>query len=221
MCYLLVQSAVRSHLCATYAQAAGLHPSSADHIVRSAVRVSSTACPQSAFVTGWFSKLHAPSRHLNRQYTRSRPSRRAVTRNSAAVNIESLMDAVKAGDEQKVKAFLASSGASVAELVNQHSSARGGWTCLHLAAYYRHPQLVRLLLDAGAQVDARNDSGNTSLQFAAMTDDIGVAQMLLDAGADIHAQSSDRGTAVDYANEWGTQDMLDFLLVRSCQVPQE
>lgn len=42
-----------------------------------------------------------------------------------------------------------------------------GWTPLHLATYFGHAQMVQLLLDNGADVDALNDAGDTALHKAA------------------------------------------------------
>jgi ankyrin repeat protein len=54
-------------------------------------------------------------------------------------------------------------------------------------------------LDNGADIDGRNASGNTALQFACIKGDIRLASLLIDRGADVFAQSSDKGTAIDYA----------------------
>ncbi|CAI5493982.1 unnamed protein product [Closterium sp. Naga37s-1] len=52
-------------------------------------------------------------------------------------------------------------------------------------------------------------------QFACIKGNLDVALILLDAGADLYATSDDKGNALEYAQEWGTEDMVDFLLVRA------
>ena len=70
-----------------------------------------------------------------------------------------------------------------------------GFSPLHSAAYERNPDLVELLLRAGANVNARNEHGQTPLLVCTMTDQsdkrdayITVVDMLIEAGADCNAQ---------------------------------
>ncbi|CAI5462190.1 unnamed protein product [Closterium sp. Yama58-4] len=124
---------------------------------------------------------------------------------------EAIKDAAKAGDAAAVKQLLAGGGVDI----NLPSPERSGWTALHLAAFYEHPEVVQVLLAAGADTEARNNTGNTPLQFACLKGNLDVARMLLDAGADLYATSDDKGNALEYAQEWGTEEMVDFLLVRA------
>ena len=43
--------------------------------------------------------------------------------------------------------------------------------------------MARLLLDSGAEVDARDGNGNTPLGFAAWAKSLGVVRLLTDRGA--------------------------------------
>ncbi|CAI5457846.1 unnamed protein product [Closterium sp. Yama58-4] len=124
---------------------------------------------------------------------------------------EAIKDAAKEGDVAAVKQLLAGGGVDI----NLPSPERSGWTALHLAAFYEHPEVVQVLLAAGADTEARNNTGNTPLQFACLKGNLDVARMLLDAGADLYATSDDKGNALEYAQEWGTEEMVDFLLVRA------
>jgi Ankyrin repeats (3 copies) len=58
-----------------------------------------------------------------------------------------------------------------------------GWTALHAAAVFNHPEIVGLLLQAGAAVDPRSDDGFTPLLNAARPE-APVVTALLNAGAD-------------------------------------
>lgn len=76
-----------------------------------------------------------------------------------------------------------------------------GYTPLHLMAYMRsrlrsHPRAVRLLLNAGAQVDAQNSFGDTPLSLVSACADFDEniyrsMSLLLDAGADPHLKAND------------------------------
>jgi ankyrin repeat protein/uncharacterized glyoxalase superfamily protein PhnB len=87
--------------------------------------------------------------------------------------------ACQAGDAAALRAMLASDAAL--------ARARGddGRTGLHAAV--AHVDAVRVLLDAGAEIDARDDADNaTPLHLAAGGNHLATARALLDAGADVH-----------------------------------
>ena len=60
----------------------------------------------------------------------------------------------------------------------------GGDTMLILAAYHRHEDTVRLLLERGADHARVNDKGQTALGAAVFRQDEAVVRALLAAGAD-------------------------------------
>jgi ankyrin repeat protein len=47
-----------------------------------------------------------------------------------------------------------------------HSQRENGWSSLHHAAYERHADVVRMLVEAGASVNSRNNAGETPLSWA-------------------------------------------------------
>ncbi len=51
------------------------------------------------------------------------------------------------------------------------------------AARYGHADVVRLLLDAGADVNAKDEWNETALMFAAMSGHEDIVQLLTEAGA--------------------------------------
>ena len=76
------------------------------------------------------------------------------------------------------------------------------WTpwVLHQAAQFTsNPTIVRLLLHAGADPNAPNDSGLTPLHAGAWNSNPMVVSHLLDAGADLNARENDGYTALHYA----------------------
>jgi ankyrin repeat protein len=64
-----------------------------------------------------------------------------------------------------------------------------GRTPLHLAALGNSPDIARLLIDSGANIDA----------LAALGNSLEVAQMLIDSGANIDAKDNAGETALHFA----------------------
>jgi ankyrin repeat protein len=71
---------------------------------------------------------------------------------------------------------------------------------LHSAAAGRQIEICRLLLAAGAQVDARQAGGFTPLHEAAQNGDPEMVELFLSAGADPTALTDDDRTAADIAD---------------------
>lgn len=81
-----------------------------------------------------------------------------------------------------------------------------GATLLTVAAIFGHDGVATLLLDAGAEVNARNaDNGATALHAAAFLGHAAVVETLLTAGADPGLASDNGGTAMAAARlDWAT-----------------
>ena len=89
----------------------------------------------------------------------------------------------------------------------------GRVTALHFAVLSGNPGVVRLLLAAGAVVDAADVRGMTPLMLAIATDrpEPSVIGMLLDAGANPSARSKANETAVDWAKKFSHPGVLAAL----------
>lgn len=61
------------------------------------------------------------------------------------------------------------------------------WTPLHHAAYAGHVEIIELLLEAGAAVDAPALNGGTPLMRAIQSSRPSCVNVLLKAGADVNA----------------------------------
>jgi ankyrin repeat protein len=81
-----------------------------------------------------------------------------------------------------------------------------GWmtgTPLHSAVSRLQSDVVRILLEAGANADVRQSAGWTPLHAAAMNGDLVSAELLLAAGADPTATNDEGRSVADLANESG------------------
>lgn len=84
-------------------------------------------------------------------------------------------------------------------------------TPLHSAAAGRHTVIVKLLLNHGADPNAREDSGFTPLHAAAQNGDVESLRALLFNGADAQAKTAEGKLAMDYALEAGRNEAVEVL----------
>ncbi|MDR1303215.1 MAG: ankyrin repeat domain-containing protein [Puniceicoccales bacterium] len=88
-----------------------------------------------------------------------------------------------------------------------------GYTALHLAAGKGHVEVVKLLLDAGADVNALDEEDCAALHLAAMKGHAEVVRALLRApGADANATDAYGRTALHLAAEKGCREVVRVLL---------
>ncbi len=76
---------------------------------------------------------------------------------------------------------------------------RKGWTALHYAASTGKEDTVAMLLEQGADVDARSPDGTTPLMMAAYANSEAVVRQLLAVGADLHLHTDQDYDVVDWA----------------------
>ena len=90
---------------------------------------------------------------------------------------------------------------------------------LHVAAMAGQVQSVRLLLDAGAAVDAPGPG--TPLLLAAGSGHLEVVKLLVERGADVNAADDHGGTAVAAAAQGGHQEIVRYLSGRGAALASE
>jgi ankyrin repeat protein len=80
--------------------------------------------------------------------------------------------------------------------------------------------LLRLMLERGADPNQKDKMGNTALIAAAMACDGEVLQMLLDAGADPHAKNTSGLTALEFTFMFANPG-AEVLLKAGAKIPPE
>ena len=88
-----------------------------------------------------------------------------------------------------------------------HNAALGSWCDC--------PEMVKLLLDHGANPNALDDENNTPLHMAARGDCVEAAEMLINKGANVNALNKENKTALDLAIEYRACPKMMKLLARA------
>jgi ankyrin repeat protein len=84
-------------------------------------------------------------------------------------------------------------------------------TALHGAVARRDVEIVKMLLEAGADADARQERGFVPLHDAAANGSAPLVKLLLKHGAQADAKADDGKTAGDMASERGHKDIAEML----------
>ena len=142
------------------------------------------------------------------------PSWRALTAaidRRRAPNVAAFIDACRAGDVDALRAILAREPTLAREPV------ASGQTGLHLAV--AHPAALQVLLEHGADPDARDAGDNAyALHFAAAQGHIESVRVLLDAGGDVHGDGDEhRGGVIGWAARRDNAPVLSLLIARGAR----
>ncbi|KAL6857555.1 Ankyrin repeat A protein 2 [Amphichorda felina] len=93
------------------------------------------------------------------------------------------------------------------------------FTDLMLASYYGHRAVVKLLLERGADIEAKDwEYGRTSLSWAAGNGYEAIVQLLVDKGANVDAMDSDSQTPLSWAAGNGHEPVVQLLLKKGANV---
>jgi ankyrin repeat protein len=139
-----------------------------------------------------------------------------------SAHVGELVEACATGEVERARRMLAKEPALARAVIGNRPHE--GWTVLHEAAQRGQAAIVRLLLEHGADPNAREAVDNTyPLHWAAARGDFAIMGALLDAGGDVH------GTGADHAGDvigWGTffsepgrdvRAVADFLVARGAR----
>jgi cytohesin len=79
-------------------------------------------------------------------------------------------------------------------------------------------QLAELLLESGADPNARDNSDNTSLHFASISGQVDVAEALINRGVDTNARNNADNTPLHLASKTGHVKIVEILLNRGADM---
>jgi ankyrin repeat protein len=92
------------------------------------------------------------------------------------------------------------------------TESQAGQTALMWAAAEKHPEIAKVLIDHGADINARTKTGFTALTFAAQSGDVKSAEMMIAAGANVNEATLDGITPLLRASASGQESVLLLLL---------
>ncbi len=116
------------------------------------------------------------------------------------------------GDTALMIAAYKSDKATVETLLSLEAEVnRPGWTALHYAAAVGANDIVKLLLDASAYIDAESPNMTTPLMMAARGGHILTVKLLIDEGADLTLKNDQGLSALDLAKKFNHTDIVEGL----------
>lgn len=123
------------------------------------------------------------------------------------------------GDADRVNEFLAG-GADV------NLKGPNGWPPLHYAVLQKQTDMAKLLIAAGADLNAlagrkgfaEDFVGGTALHHAVQQGDVGIVGLLIDSGADVEATNQYGITALQWATLEGKSEMVKLLIAKGANV---
>jgi len=132
---------------------------------------------------------------------------------ASALRAQSIFDAVRDDDVGAVATMLETDP----ELVR--ATDDDGRTALHHAATYGQVDIALILLDAGADNDAREEDGETPLHYAAWRSELEVSALLVESGADLEIRNNwGRTPLLIVARETGNAEMARLLIDAGAEV---
>ncbi|EED18088.1 ankyrin repeat domain protein, putative [Talaromyces stipitatus ATCC 10500] len=93
-----------------------------------------------------------------------------------------------------------------------------GITSLQWASERGHPEIVKLLLEKGADFNAQGGQYGNALQAAAQGGHLEIVQLLLEKGADVNAQGGYYGNALQAAAQRGHSKIVQLLVEKGAVV---
>ncbi|GAM55313.1 hypothetical protein JCM19231_5145 [Vibrio ishigakensis] len=122
---------------------------------------------------------------------------------------------VMSSDELHLAAYNGNQ-AEVVELLanNPDPDARDsyGGTALHAAMFQKNLEIVKLLIDAGFDVNAVGPrNGYTPLHDAVWADNLPALKLLIENGGDLSIKGLDGNTPLDKARAEGKSDIVEYL----------
>lgn len=121
-------------------------------------------------------------------------------------------DAVRENDIERVKTLL-KEDPSLLNALDDNSM-----TPLNTAAFGGHPELVRMLLENGADISIGDVDNSQPIHCAAISGNVQVAELLLAHGADVNEADNNGATPLTFATGRGHLEMIRYLVEHGADI---
>jgi len=139
---------------------------------------------------------------------RQESARKELVKLGKNFNTDGFIESVGDGDKQAVTLFLEAG-------FDANTPAENGITALHIAAMKGNADIVKMLLDKGANPNAAvisgSEKGSTPLMVAVAGGYLETTKLLVDKGADVNAKDANDLVVMDYATGQTNLNLLKIL----------
>ena len=109
--------------------------------------------------------------------------------------------------------FLLANGGDAKQSIKQ------GMTALHLASEYGHPEVAKLLIEAGADVNATEDDSKLAHCIGRQSMDMReVVTLLLENGAGVDVMDGEGFAPIHWAAEYGHLEVIKILVAKGAEM---
>lgn len=121
---------------------------------------------------------------------------------------ETFFDAIAGGDTAKLQEAI-----SLGVDINVRRK-RNGRSAPHVAVQHNNTDMMRVIVDLGADIDAQDDDGYTALMYAVANNKFSCVELLLEFNADVDIQDSKGDTALMIDVEFNEKTEIIHLLTK-------
>src|SRR5947199_127155 len=124
---------------------------------------------------------------------------------TGATGPAAFIDAIKAGEFERVKAMVSADPTLI------DARGRTGESAILTAVYHRQKEIVHLLVARGADVNAADASGWHPLHLASANNNLDSMKQLIAQGAEVSAPNGEGRSALSLAQEKNHREAAAFL----------
>jgi ankyrin repeat protein len=115
---------------------------------------------------------------------------------------------------RKLLEFMLNSRFDVNDIVRVRENHQDKFTLIHIASLYSQEEVVRFLIERGADINISSFNDNTALHYAAKADNVGIITLLLDKGVSVNVRGRLGKTPLHHAAYCGNLRATEVLVKR-------